>query len=304
VKNYGKRAALAVTGLMVGMTQGRAWEMVGSVLFVDGHEYRLRSLSDDLDDDEQRETPEEVLQRQLLARAHKVVATIEDRRVRSAPQLRVVTREVKAAQAMLGLVLDHLGVVHELAYDRVKAADRLKVMGGTHDYALDTNGDPKARELYTQVAYETEDLIRLLAVAAHELVAFMKTPEPAGLHRRRRVGDECAPADVVVALEARERRIARGEGTAPLVSQPTVKTPTLAEVTAELKHLRAAVAKTHPRLTNAERGRLTTIEQLAWRTAVPEEVRASAKPPATPRPSFHEQREQRGALPKKAAPEA
>lgn len=214
------------------------------------------------------EPVEERLRADLVSRARKVVDEIENRRIPSAPQLRVVRRKIAAARELLALVDQHIETVHALAYDRKMAADRLAVEGGPHDYALDTNGDPRARELYTQAALQTTDLIELLTIPAHAIVRFMKgdTRTP-GTTTRRPTAATCTADEVAEAIARQQLRIANGESEPPTEPQPQVKARTLVEITTELTNLRHAVAKTHPRLTKAERGRLTTLEQVAWRTA-------------------------------------
>lgn len=214
------------------------------------------------------------LRRRTLDRLYDALERVESRPPRERPpRIEVIHRRLKAAIAMLELVGTHLDTLRDLAYDRSKAAERVRVRGGDPDYALDTNGDPRARELYQQAAWEILDLIEDGTVVAHDLVKWMSTGEQAP---RRRTAVDASPEDIVIAIEAQDRRLARGEGTPPTEAQPKPKGPTQAELEQELSALRRAVAKLHgPRLTRADRNRLTTLEAKAWEKAVPKPSKAA-----------------------------
>lgn len=218
------------------------------------------------------------LRRRSLERIKAALERIESRPPRETPpRIEVIRSRLKAAIAMLELVGGHLDTLRDLAYDRARAAERVRVNGGDPDYALDTNGDPRARQLYQQAAWEVLDLIEDGTVIAHDLVKFMNAGEQAA---RRRTAVDATPDQVVAALEAQRRRIARGESQAPTEEQPKPKGPTPAELEQELTALRRAVAKIHgPRLTKADRNRLTPLEVKAWEKAVPRPARGQRTHP-------------------------
>lgn len=184
------------------------------------------------------------------------------------PRVEVVRTRFRAAIEILTMAGSQVEDLYEIAYNRRAAADRLDVQGGSKDYALDTHGDPLARQLYRQASWELLDLIEDSAEAAHDIVKFFKTG--ALVTGRRRTAGDASPAELAEALEAQARRGRR----AGLETQPTVKgAPTLSSTLEELKHLRSAVAKVHPeRLTSSQKKRFTRAEAAAWQAAVPQPI--------------------------------
>lgn len=219
--------------------------------------------------------------RRAIERAQRALERVTERPPRQAPpDVRTMRRRLAATRELLTLVGDHLELLHDLAHDRTRAAERLRVLGGDRDYALDNHGDPKARALYQQLCWEVLDMIDDGSIAANEIIVWAKTGQPAS--RRRRASD-AAPEDVIAAIEARDRRVARGEGAAPVELQPLPKGPTSAELLAEVSSLRGAIAKLHPtRLAKTERSRLTTLEAAAWERAVPKAAKPARVPMVRP----------------------
>lgn len=220
-------------------------------------------------DDEHDNEPsvEELVRARLIRRAEDWITTLRTSRA-SVPQVRTVRTRVAAAKELVGLVAERLETVHELAYDRTKAASaqQERVRGGARDYALDTNGDPRARELYRATALELVQLLEVLSIAAHELVTFTRSGEIDTVAGRR--ARAVAPDEILAALAAAERRAARGEGARPSEDQPMVRTPAVADLQARIRSLENVIAKTIPRLKGEERGRLTTAEVMEHRLAV------------------------------------
>lgn len=178
--------------------------------------------------------------------------------------------KLAATRALLDKVEDHLVDLHTLAYSRHAAQQADKVRGGQRDYALDTHGDPKARELWGRLTLKVMDATEDLAVAAHDTLGYLtRGPSPA---TRRDTTADITSDELIEALEAQARRRQAGEytPTATAIQPPPRKTNT----SAELEALQRAVAKTvrHSHRTGNKlrppKGQLTPAEQDAWRRAV------------------------------------
>lgn len=166
--------------------------------------------------------------------------------------------------------------IHDLAYNRPRAADEAKVAGGSRDYALDTNGDMIARRLYIHAA---TTLVRVEGPVS-DAIAKIRSHLTAGGSVSGYDKTRTAPkAEVAAAIRAAERRRGRAR-TTPVETEPhhlIAHQPPLAyqEPTEELDNLRSALRKTVGRA-KPDRSRLTPAEQDAWRRAVAgEQAKAS-----------------------------
>lgn len=213
-------------------------------------------------------TPEQQIHQKILRRAEKVLDDIRARRFTGrAPDIRTVDNRLDAATALIALVRDQLHELHTLGNDRPRASERLNVQQTRTDYALDSHGDPRARELYRQVALELVSLIELMSVAAHTMQRWLRNGE---IDTTRRRGSTVITSDEFLeALAAQQRRADRGETDRALVDQPTRKHATdIATLERHVRDLEGVVGKNLPRLTSEQRGQLTTAEQMAHRKAV------------------------------------
>lgn len=213
-------------------------------------------------------TPADRIHHRIVRRAERALDDIRARRTTGrAPDIRSVHNRLDATTQLLDLVRTQLDELHALGNDRPRAAERLNVLGGSRDYALDSHGDPRARELYRQVALELLALIELTTVASHTMHSWLRTGEIDTTTRR---GTQIVTGDEFLeALAAQSRRIDRGESDTPLVDQPTHKRAT--DITAlqrQARDLEGVLGKILPRLTSEQRGRLTTTEHLAYKAAV------------------------------------
>lgn len=59
-----------------------------------------------------------------------------------------LANRIAATKDLLAMLLEELEDLHLLAYERATAASEAKVSGGSPDYALDTHGNPHARDAY------------------------------------------------------------------------------------------------------------------------------------------------------------
>ena len=123
-------------------------------------------------------------------------------------RLDTLRNQLAATIDLLHMVGQELDDLHVLAYERATAATEAKVSGGTPDYALDTHGDPKARDAYRRLGEVTSEACRDLAQTSHEALSLLRTgPSPGRGGRRIQL------AALGDALDAQARRIARGEYT-------------------------------------------------------------------------------------------
>lgn len=188
---------------------------------------------------------EELVRARLIDRVEELLDDLKAGKARRTPQVRTVRNQVKATSSLLEFVGERLDVVYDLAYDRGKAAERLAVRGGDRDYALDTNGDPKARELYKAVSVDLANMLEVLTISAHEMASWLKDGE---VDFRRRSGRTLTADEVLEVRAAGARRAERGEGTLPPDEQPAVKEPSRADLEAEVRTLEGIIGKVHPTL--------------------------------------------------------
>lgn len=218
------------------------------------------------------------LRKRSIQRAERNLERVQDRSPREKPpRIEQIRNRANASVDLVRLVVTHLDTLRDIAYDRTKAAQwRDRVKGGDRDFALDTNGDMEARRLYHQVAHELLDLLDDSTTICHDVATFMRDGK---LHTgRRRTGADITADELAVVLEVQRRRIANGESSTPAEEQPTsTKRQTVADLIAQLAAARGVIAKIHPRLTKAERSRLTPREQQAWQRAVPDHLRGKPR---------------------------
>lgn len=165
-------------------------------------------------------------------------------------------------RGLLALTEQHLDDLYVLAYDRHRAGQAQRVAGGERDYALDTHGDPKARELWQRTALKVLDAAEDLTVVLHEVTSYFN---PGRISTRRDTTADAPISELIEAMAARQRRRDRGEyQPATLIDQPTPTEP--ASIAGELELLRSAARKIAPQI--EDRGRLTPAEHDALRRAI------------------------------------
>lgn len=216
--------------------------------------------------DDQVPTPEENLHEAFVGKLERHLAVIRANPPGGKlPQLRVFQARLKATTTLLTVAGERLGHLHELAYDRTKAAERVPVRGGSRDYALDTNGDPKARELYRQVMLELLTVMEFCTLASHDMVKFIQGGEVT----HRRLQGSATNREVLDALAYGQRRAERGERDTPVEDQPTVSGPlSVGDAVERMKRLQDVVAKIQPSLSLQEREALVPLEVTAHQRAV------------------------------------
>lgn len=128
-----------------------------------------------------------------------------------APRIDTLRNRLTATVTLLGQALQGIEDLHVLAYDRQAAGDRLAIRGGERDYALDTHGDPRAREALVALSEASMKSCDLIAVAAHDVVVLLNEGDTVDAQRGR--GQAIDVEDFAEELENQARRSARGEYT-------------------------------------------------------------------------------------------
>jgi hypothetical protein len=171
------------------------------------------------------------------------------------PRVDSTRNRIAATATLLGDVLPHIDDLHALAYDRAAARRDAVVAGGSRDYALDTHGDPNARQAYKHLALATVDACEILAEAAHDALVLFRT----GDHDHNAAG-RVTEEELALALVAKARRIARGEAESiPVGAQPhaDLTARVLQRVIAERDALQRKVdryERDHPKPKREKRG--------------------------------------------------
>lgn len=146
------------------------------------------------------------------------------------PRIDTTSRRLEATGRLLAIATTELETLHTLAYNRDAARRDAVVAGGSRDYALDTHGNPKARQHYRRLALAALDVCDILAEAAHDVTSFLASD--GYRDERRRGGEKLNAVDMALALEAQARRAARGEF-APLRVVPQPMSEEAGKVTLE-----------------------------------------------------------------------
>lgn len=159
----------------------------------------------------------------------------------SAPRIDTVRREVKDAIDLLGYLAANLEDLHELAYTRRRSGTTDRVRGGDRDYALDNHGNPKARELYDKVARLVLDMADDVVDLQRDVRAFLTSHDETDRPIRSLAASVSAD-EVVDAMRARRRRVARGEYEPHPIAKQTQVIPSM-DWRTECEVLRSAVRK-------------------------------------------------------------
>lgn len=158
---------------------------------------------------------------------------------RVAPRIDTFRNLLDHVQQLLAELRPDIDDIHDLAYNRNRAAANARVSGGGRDYALDTHGDIQARDLYTEIGGELVGFGRLLERSIRQLRSHLNRQDTA---LRRDDSAAVSAAEHASALFSRGRRLERGERHPHVVvAQPTRKQHVDPNV--ELEHLQQAVRR-------------------------------------------------------------
>lgn len=125
------------------------------------------------------------------------------------PRIDTLRNQTQATATLLDDISNLVHLLHDLAYSRSTAAERIRVRGGQPDYALDTHGDPKARAAYRRLGRTIDHACAQLATACHDTLRILNDGGQPGTNRHHP-----ATIDVVehvLAIDAQHRRIQAGE---------------------------------------------------------------------------------------------
>lgn len=159
----------------------------------------------------------------------------------SAPRIDTVRREVKDARELLDYLAANLEDLHEIAYTRRRSGSTDRVRGGEKDHALDNHGNPKARELYEATARLVLGLVDDVVDMQKDVRAFLTSHDDKNRPAKSLAGNASAD-EVVDAMQARRRRVARGEYEPHPIAQQPVVVPSM-NWRQECEVLRSAVRK-------------------------------------------------------------
>lgn len=181
----------------------------------------------------------------------------------SAPRIDTFRNTLDATILRLAELWDETHDIHDLAYNRTRAADEARVNGGSRDFALDTNGDMVARRLYIDVARDVVEHAGVVEDSIGRIRSHLTSGSAVSTYDR----SAAVPRhEVAAAITAAGRRRQRGEFSPHLIARPAPLA--YIEPTVELENLRAAVRKMAPGQ-KPDRSRLTPAEQDAWRRCSP-----------------------------------
>lgn len=156
----------------------------------------------------------------------------------NAPRIDTYRRETDDAISLLRWLAGQITDLHDLAYSRHRGGGE-RVRGGSSDYALDTHGDPQARDLYHDAASKVIHLVDELVKVEKDVRSYLTQH---GTTSRGEPAAATTPDEVIRQVHARRRRMARGEyEPMPIAKQPSVF-PSV-DWQAEVEALRSAVRK-------------------------------------------------------------
>lgn len=134
-----------------------------------------------------------------------------------APRIDTTRNQLTATRTLLGTAEETIEDLHALAYDRQTAAERQAVKGGERDYALDTHGDPRARQAYAGLAEATSQACSIIAIACDDAARVLNEGGQVDTTRGR--GTPIPTEDLAQQLALQARRAARGDYT-PVRTRP------------------------------------------------------------------------------------
>lgn len=184
-----------------------------------------------------------------------------------APRIDVLRRQLTSTSDLLVNVGRSVATLHELAYDRAAAAERIRVAGGQPDYALDRNGDPAARAAYVRLGEMVLHVTGYIGDHAHAALQIVTVADGASDGRRHPYA--ITAFEHAEALEAQARRIARGEFD-PGRSMPQPTQPGASKkITRRIKALETELVAERRRRQRAEARIAHLEERLARREQAP-----------------------------------
>lgn len=183
------------------------------------------------------------------------------------PRIDSIRNSITTTTTLLARARTVLDDLYVLAYDRPAAALAERSSGGSRDYALDTHGDPIARNRLNDLKRALDSATTTVGYACTEAIAHLNPPAELNL---RPIARTATALDVHDAHDARQRRITRGEYTpspSPVIEEPKpdIEGP-------DARSLSQVVRKMYLQGLRPDRSRLTPSELDAWKAATGADV--------------------------------
>ena len=181
-----------------------------------------------------------------------------------APRIDTLRRQLTETAELLTTTAGILDTLHELAYDRAAASERIRVAGGQPDYALDRHGDPRARAAYARLGHMIEHLTTYVAEHSGPALDLVNAADDSNTGRHPMA---ITALEHATALEAQARRIARGEFD-PGRALPQAAVPGARKTIAgKIRRLEAELAAERKRAAKLERRLEAALEERRTRSA-------------------------------------
>ena len=181
-----------------------------------------------------------------------------------APRIDTLRRQLTETAELLTTTAGILDTLHELAYDRAAASERIRVAGGQPDYALDRHGDPRARAAYVRLGRMIDHVCNHIGDHAHGALELVNEADDPGGDRHPMA---ITALEHAIALEAQARRIARGEFD-PGRALPQAAVPGARKTIAgKIRRLEAELAAERKRAAKLERRLEAALEERRTRSA-------------------------------------
>lgn len=174
------------------------------------------------------------------------------------PRIDTLRNQLHATIELLTMLAEELDDLHVLAYERHTARqDVAAVNGGATDYALDTHGNPRARQAYRDLALAAVHVCKHIATTTHDAITVLRDHD----HQRPKTPRTIRAEELAEAIDAQARRAERGEYT-PVRREPQPdREPTIRALRSDLATLRQPW--TNPDVVYALSERLTIPESQA-----------------------------------------
>lgn len=126
----------------------------------------------------------------------------------TAIRIDTLRNQIAGARELLDMIHQELEDLHVLAYERATLLSEAKVSGGSHDYALDTHGDERARDAYKALGRAVDGACIHLAEASNNALNLLRQGNTPGRGQRH-----LRLAELGEAIAAQSRRSRRGDYT-------------------------------------------------------------------------------------------
>lgn len=129
-----------------------------------------------------------------------------------APRIDTMRNQLRNARGLLDDAARVIEALHELAYDRQAASERLGVtLSEPEGYSLDSHGDPRARAAYAQLGREVDAAAGQIIGACREALRIVGAGDVKAEDERLVIPVRVDPLDHLAAVDAQQRRNRRGE---------------------------------------------------------------------------------------------